>query len=120
MKTLLKIKSYIIEGLISAGHARTILSLETPGKQDYLAKRIVKNHLTVRQAEDIVKKVKGKGLKARKADDVEVRQIEQELQRIFVTQVKISHRGQKGKIEITYYSNDDFDRILGILRKKNK
>ncbi len=114
-----KIKDYIIEGVISAGHARTVLSLETPGKQDYLVRRIVKQHLTVRQAEDIVKKVKGKGLKDRKGEDIELLQIEQELQRIFATQVKISYRSNKGKIEITYFSNEDFDRILGILRKKD-
>ncbi|MFH1238803.1 MAG: ParB/RepB/Spo0J family partition protein [bacterium] len=114
------IKGYIINGVISAGHARAILSLETPTKQDYLFRRIVKQNLTVRQAEDIVKKVKGRGLKERKekGHDVEVLEIEQELQRIFAAQVKISHRDNKGKIEISFYSDDDFDRILGMLRRR--
>ncbi len=115
-----EIKQYMVEGLISAGHARTVLSLETPKKQDYLVKRIMKHHLTVRQAEDIVKKVKGKGLKERKekGKNIELLQIEQDLQRIFATQVKIAYRGGKGKIEINYYSEEDFDRIVGILKKK--
>lgn len=114
------IKGYIADGVISAGHARAILSLETPTKQDYLFRRIIKQNLTVRQAEDIVKKVKGRGLRERKekGQDVELLEIEQELQRIFATHVKISQRDNKGKIEITFYSSEDFDRILGILRKK--
>jgi ParB family transcriptional regulator, chromosome partitioning protein len=114
------IKGYIVDGVISAGHARAILSLETPTKQDYLFRRIIKQNLTVRQAEDIVKKVKGRGLKERKekGQDVELLEIEQELQRIFATQIKISHRDNKGKIEINFFSDDDFDRIITLLRKK--
>ncbi|MFH1783579.1 MAG: ParB/RepB/Spo0J family partition protein [bacterium] len=114
------IKHLMVDGLISAGHARTILSLETLKKQEYLVKRIVKHHLTVRQAEDIVKKVKGKGLKERKekGKDIELLQIEQDLQRFLGTQVKITHRGHKGKIEITYFSEKDFDRIVGLINKK--
>jgi len=127
-----EIKELISSKLISAGHARALLSLEGEKRRIELARRILKQKLTVRETEDIVERLKIKRAPSGKRvvgkeKSPEVVELEEELQRILGTKVRIksigsgrSIRGEgakvQGKIEIEYYSLEDLERIVELLR----
>ena len=110
-----QIRSYIIEGTISAGHARALLRLKSKPQMEKLARSTVKNAYSVRELEKITSNLdkpsssKSKKQKSKSADIVD---LESRLQEIFGTKVSIKHGSNGGKIEISYYSLDDLDRIL--------
>ena len=114
------IQKHIIDGKISMGHARALLGVEDAPLQKKMAQEIIAKSLSVRQVEALVKKVSEgpqakAGKTARKDRDIEI--VEEEMRRILGTKVSIEDKKGKGKVTIEYYSLDDFDRILGILRK---
>jgi ParB family chromosome partitioning protein len=112
----------IIDRKITAGHARALLSVEDHSSQKALFIEIEHKGLSVREAEE---KAKGaaSGKKSAKAikpslKDPEIASLEEELRRIFGTKVQIlNKRGNKGKLVVEYYTLDDFDRILEVVRK---
>jgi ParB family transcriptional regulator, chromosome partitioning protein len=103
------------------GHARALLSLEDEAIQKKMAKVIIDKGMSVRQIEELVKKAhQGHNIihaaKAKaKNRDIEI--LEEELRKILGTKVFIEDKKGKGKLVIEYYTLDDLDRILGILRK---
>ena len=114
-----RVKEFVSTGKLSAGHARTLLPLDGD-KQFDLAERIMEDGLSVRQAEAAVKAflTPAKEKKPSAAfDRSHYRQIEQDLHQLFSTKVKLSSTKNKGKIEIEYYSDDDLDRLIGILKR---
>lgn len=127
-----EIKEFVSGKLISAGHARVLLSIPGEKKRIDLARKILKEKLTVRETEDIVERLKVKGIPsgkrvARKEKSPEVIELEEELQRILGTKVRIkaTRSGRfspgeggkvQGKIEIEYYSLEDLERIIELLR----
>ena len=113
-----EIKDYILRGTLTEGHGRAILSLDNEMQQIAVARKIVKNGLSVRASEKLAGKLKTKGkTAAKKEKDINIMDLEEELMDILGTKVNIMHRGKKGKIEIQYHSEDDFQRILEKLRK---
>lgn len=114
-----QIQKLLINGDISSGHARAILSLDNDEARLALAKRIISDGLNVRQAEalskQIQKKAPPKKKKAPSALDIETERIQDELSARLGTRVRITHTAKKGKIEIEYYGNDDLERLLAIL-----
>jgi ParB family chromosome partitioning protein len=112
-------------GLIIAGHARALLSLLNTGDQHVLLRRIVENGISVREAEDMAASFnKGKKGKSRTSRDgaasparkePEIRELEQKLIEKLGTKVEVRGTAKKGRIEISYFSSDDLDRILQIL-----
>ncbi|MDI3533958.1 MAG: ParB family transcriptional regulator, chromosome partitioning protein [Thermosediminibacterales bacterium] len=113
------------KGQLTSGHARALLSIENPEEQINLAKQIVENGLTVRDVEKLVKKPKSgdvKSLKRRikKKTDPDCLQIEEKLKRFLGTQVKISNKKNRGKIEIEYYGIEDLNRIIDIIMGLDK
>jgi len=111
------IQGYISDNLISMGHAKAILSLPTERPRMRLAKRIMRKNLSVRQTEEIVKeKIQGRTLKPGEKDE-HVARVEEDLQHYLGTRVKIIPGKKRGRLEIFYYSNDDLDRILDLIRK---
>jgi ParB family chromosome partitioning protein len=103
---------------LTMGHARALLSLESPVRQKLLAKKIVRKGLSVREAELLVKKETGTLIKQttkEKQRDPYLLKIAEEMQHLFGTKVSVAGKSNKGKIEITYYSADDISRILDIL-----
>lgn len=115
-----EIKASLRKGEISAGHGRAVLAMKTPATQKKLWQRIINEKLSVRAAEDIVKgkpvpKPKPKKRKIRKTTAA-VRALENELITLLGTKVKISHKGSEGTIEIEYYTDDDFERVMDLLR----
>ncbi|RRK09909.1 ParB/RepB/Spo0J family partition protein [Lactiplantibacillus garii] len=116
------VKQLIQKGQLAMGQARTLLSLKDKAKLEPLAKRAVKDNLTVRQLEQIVARYNGDAEKPAKKVTVKkspyIRASEEQLQEKFGTAVSIQAKANKkdqGKIEIPYLSNDDLTRILEIL-----
>lgn len=105
---------------ISMGQARTLLGLKDKKQITKLAKRVVRDHLTVRHLEQLVNKMnqpKEATEQPAKSDKKPyyIRESEERLMDKFGTSVSINEKNQKGKIEIEYLSTDDLTRILDIL-----
>ncbi len=115
------IQDYVSANTISMGHARSVLSLDGEKAQLRFCASIIKKGLSVRQTEALVKKLAYKThTKHTPAKDHHIVAIEEELQHIFGTRVKIIHGKKRGRIEIQYYSDEDLGRILGILKVPSK
>jgi ParB family transcriptional regulator, chromosome partitioning protein len=113
-----KVQTKILKDQISAGHAKALLTMADATKQLDLAERIVKEGLSVRQTEAIVKEgqpVKAKTLKLGKNSDPHMAALEEDLQRSLGTRVRIHSTGKGGQVRIDYYSGEDLNRILGLL-----
>jgi ParB family chromosome partitioning protein len=115
-----EIKASLRKGEISAGHGRAVLAMKTPATQNKLWQRILNEKLSVRAAEDIVKgKSAPKSMTSKKKirrTTAAVRSLENELITLLGTKVRISHKGSEGMIEIEYFSDNDFERIMDLLR----
>jgi len=115
-----EIQDYVAHGKISTGHARAILGLEDAKTQKKLADEIISRGLSVRQVEALVKKAAqpaGKMRKPTTAKQRDIQILEEELGRALGTKVMIENRNNKGRVVIEYYSLNDLDRILGVIRK---
>ena len=117
------IRTTIAKGAISAGHARAILSLDTEEQMEDLHKRIITYGLSVREAEAFAasgnKSKSGKNGKSKKpaADgNPELKSIEEKFIDIFGTKVSINGSLEKGRIEISYFSMEDLDRLYRIIK----
>ena len=112
-----KIQELIIQGEITEGHGRAILRLPDKEAQLALAKKIIKDHLSVRETEkkvdEMLKKPKKKTIKDEK--EVIYKEIEDKIKNILGTKVQITRGKKKGKIEIEYYNENDLERILYLL-----
>jgi ParB family chromosome partitioning protein len=111
-----EVKQYLVDGRLSAGHARAILGLLTPEHQRQMAKRIVEENLSVRQVEAIVNRSNAHKRKAKSARHLsaEIVDLETRLTHFLGTQAKIYPRKnqKEGRVEIQYFSLDDLDRVL--------
>lgn len=109
----------VAEGKISMGHARAILALESSKAQSAAARAVVEQGLSVRQVERLAAPPKPKTAGKPASRDPHVAALEDEMRRSLGTRVSIhphADRAGKGRIEIEYYSLDDLDRILAIVR----
>ena len=126
------IQNLILESKITEGHARAILSLEDENQREEFAKEIIENGYSVRECEKIVKERKNnnsvqdnqeaennnESIKKEKKKDPNIRQLENDLEKIFSTKVNVLDKnGKEGKIVIEYYSSDDLSRIMDMLEK---
>lgn len=103
---------------LSAGHARTLLSVNDVKKQKELALFTVEKGLTVRQLENLIKDLNKPIVeKVKQEKSLELRDFENSIKRVFATKVQIKGNDDKGKIVIDYYSKDDLNRIYDILNK---
>ena len=112
------VRTLVNEGKLSMGHARALLSLENRAEQTELCKQIVKKGLSVRKVEQLVKDrfkdVRETPRSPRKSTDLLA--VEEIMQRMLGTRVNIAQGQHKGKIEIEFYSTDDLNRILDLLK----
>lgn len=112
-----EVKNLLNESSISPGHARALLACRDPKAQLDLARAIVRDGLTVRQAERIASKSNEPAAKAaaeppvEAAPDANVKAAIRELERALGTRVRISGDEQRGRIEISYYSAQDLNRL---------
>lgn len=114
-----RVKEYVMEGVISEGHGRTILPLENEAQYE-IAQKIIDNSLSVRETEKLVKKilndaVEEKTSERRKPLNPYYKDVRDRLQDHFGTKVNLNANKNKGKIEIEYYSEEDLQRILDII-----
>jgi len=115
----LDVQDLVQAGQISMGHARALLAAETATRQSTLAKRIVKEGLSVREIERIASTpATGDGETPKPTrKDPHVAEIEDELRRRFGTKVRLSaNAAWKGKIEIDFFDLNELERLLRILR----
>ncbi len=115
----LEVQGEIESGALSFGHAKALLSLETPEKQAEIARRVIEQNLSVRQTEELVYQLVNPVEKPRRERQVDpnVREAEREMERALGVRVRINDREGKGKIILEYASLEDFDRILAALGK---
>lgn len=111
-------------GTISMGHARVLLSITDPASCRALRDEIVNKKLSVRQAEELAKRLKEKAKKTgtrrkkrTKGDLPEsyCKAVNNDLVRYLGTKSKIVQNGTRGKLEIEYYSQDDLERLRGLI-----
>lgn len=114
-----RVQEYLIQGILSEGHGRALLSLSDPNIQYNLAKKIIEDSLSVRAVEkfikDYIENIKCHNNKLKKNNPF-LMDIKDKLEGLFGTKVQLSNNKKKGKIEIEYYSEDDLQRILDILK----
>lgn len=114
-----RVQQYIIEGIITEGHGRTLLGIKDKNLQYELSQKAIDERLSVRELERVVKRVlDGKATEKKEVTDElnpYYKEIKNQLQDYLGTKVSISNKNNKGKIEIEYYSEDDLQRILDII-----
>lgn len=109
------IRALVMEGKLSAGHARALLSLPTEAQRMELAEKTMEEGLSVRVLEKLCAVAKPK--KKPVQYNTELREMEQILSKKMGTRVRITGDYKKGKIEIPYTNEEDFERILEIFGK---
>ena len=120
------VQKMLVNGDISAGHARALLALEDPKQQLQIAKEIKEKNLSVRETEDLIKTLNEKKPSAKKKEKDDgmgfiYRDLEKKMTAALGTKVKIKRKDKgKGKIEISYFSEDELDRLYGIINKGAK
>ncbi len=128
----LRVQTFVKEGKISSGHGRTLLPIEDKNIQFETAEKIIDENLSVRETEELVKKI----IENKNEENIENEnkesnivnteiareclRISNDLKNIFGTKVNIKNNKKRGngKIEIEYSSIDDLDRIVGMIKEK--
>ena len=112
------VQKRVAAGVLSAGHARALLSLEDPGAQDRLAQRIVAEGLSVRTVEELVAvgadeaPQRHPARAARRPTAPGLRHLADRLSDLFETRVKVEMGQRKGKIVVEFATVDDLERIV--------
>jgi ParB family chromosome partitioning protein len=118
-----EIQELVSRGTLSMGHARTLLGVENDKVKLELAKKVEEKSLSVRELEEIVKKMSEKKSVSRETKETEkyhfMKDLEERFRIAFGTSVNIkpAKNKKKGKIEITYFSDEDLERILDLIEK---
>ncbi len=123
-----KVQQMVIDDMLSTGHARALLGIEDQEKQYHTAQKIFDEKLSVRETEKLVKKLQQeKEETAKKEVKIDPKMaaifgdLEETMKMILGTKVAINQKDdKKGKIEIEYYSMDELDRIIDLIRTIGK
>lgn len=114
-----EVRELVRGGALSMGHARALLGLEDEIDRLRLAERIVREELSVRRVEALVRQGAGAAEPQRRSNprkSPQVQALESELRGILGTKVSIQDRRGKGRILVEYFSPEEFERILDLLR----
>jgi ParB family chromosome partitioning protein len=118
-----QIKDSITDGSLSMGHARAILGATASTQQLAAWRAVIAKGLSVRQTETLIRHLKSEKKKPRvsrnRTEEIYFTGLAEDLSRRFGTKIMIKKAGQKGKVEIEFYSNDDLDRLIRRLKKSN-
>ncbi|MBT5027842.1 MAG: ParB/RepB/Spo0J family partition protein [Nitrospinaceae bacterium] len=122
LKLSRNVKEDLISGKLAMGHARAMLGLDNPGQIEALRKEIFNQDLTVRQTESRVNKLKQpeitKPTTLASKKNIFIKDLEKELERKLGTKVEINPKKKGGKLVVTYYSDDDLERIQSLIGQK--
>ena len=118
LKLPAEIKAELEKGIISAAHARTLLALKTKKAMIEVCNRVKERQMTVRELEEYINNLtKPKTTKKVKAKDIFIEEQENILKKHLGTVVTIKqNRNKKGKIEIEFKDNDEFERIVALFK----
>ena len=118
-----KVQQMVIDEMLTTGHARALLAIEDENMQHTVAQQIFDEKLSVRDTEKLVKNIQNgkKTAKEKEVLDPKLKVIyddlAEQMKKILGTKVLISAKDEKsGKIEIEYYSQDELDRIIDLIR----
>ncbi len=116
-----RVQEMVMEGKLSNGHARTIISIEDKDKQFMIAQKIFDENLSVREVEKLMRELEKPSKVLKKPEnDFVYRDFEDKMSKLLATHVTIKNRNNnKGKIEISYYSQEELERIYDLLKKLN-
>ncbi|TAK91118.1 MAG: ParB/RepB/Spo0J family partition protein [Verrucomicrobia bacterium] len=116
------IHGYLRDGRLSVGHAKVILGLADAKQQELAAERVIKEALNVRQAEGLVAKIGERGIKPAKpgatlppTTDAHVADLENRIREKLGTKVQLRYKQGKGAVEISFFSDDELERVLQML-----
>jgi ParB family chromosome partitioning protein len=115
------VRGYMADGRLSGGHGKAIAALDDPMKQSKLAAYLAEHGCSVREAEALTADPRFAGVKNGakpkiREKDTELLAIEEELHGIFGTKVNIHCRGNRGSIELNYYSREELEELIEIFR----
>jgi len=118
-----EVQQMVIDGKLSTGHARAIITVEDPNEQTILAEKIFDEKMSVRDVEKYIKELnKPEKLKKKTNESLLLayNNLSEELKQVLGTKVSIVSKNEEegsGKLEIEFYSHDDLDRIVELLKK---
>jgi len=109
-----KLKTSLLEGHISEGHARAILALQNSQAQIAVMETVIKKNLSVRQTEELVRKFSGEEVKqhSKPPQAPEITAIEEQLRNKLGTRVNLNSGKKGGSVVIHYYSDEELESIL--------
>ena len=115
-----EVKDSLRRGEISQGHARALLALRDNKRIRLLFRKLIKDGLSVRQVEDIVKRgtlepVRTATIKLKSSKSPQLKAVENNLMMKLGTKVRIRQKGSGGEIVVEYYSNEDLDRLIELI-----
>ena len=118
LKLPTEIKNKLEQGVISTAHARTLLALKTKKAMEDVCTLVIERKMSVRELEEYVTKLlKPKEVKKPKVKDIFIEEQENILKKRLGTAVTIKQgRNKKGKIEIEFKDNDEFERIISLFK----
>ena len=122
-----EIQEYVSSGQMSAAHGRTIINIPDAAKQKEIADKIIRNDLSVRATEKLAERVKDELRPERKrrkgavppqprGKSEDVLAVERELMTLTGTKVNITG-DSKGKLELEFYSIEELNRLIDIIRE---
>ncbi|MFD0851149.1 ParB/RepB/Spo0J family partition protein, partial [Actinomadura adrarensis] len=112
------VQTSLAAGVLSAGHARALLGLDSEEEQEAMALRIIREGLSVRSVEEIIKFRDGVGApkprqgRRRKQIDPDLQHLADRLSDRYDTKVRVDKGAKKGKIVIEFATDEDLERIL--------
>ncbi len=108
-----RVQQLVSQGVLSAGHARAVLALSDFKLQEQLASEVVERGLSVRETERRAKHLQSpRKEKGETKEDPFIQDIQDRLERVLGTKVKVTVRGKKGDIRITFFNLDELDGLI--------
>lgn len=112
-----KVKGMVSSGALSAGHVRALAGIKDEQRQIELASHAASEGLSVREMERLAKQAPKKRVSRRKSEkNADVKKVEEDLKTVLGTKVSLKENGEKGKIEIDYYSREELERLIELLK----
>lgn len=120
LKLATRVQELTAEGKLSMGHARALAAIEDEERQIELAERTINEGLSVRQIENLAKEAKApekkKPAKKKKRKSADEKRVEEDLRNALGTKVNLIRTGKRGKIEIEFYSKEELERLIELLK----
>ena len=114
-----EVRALVSSGELSSGHARAIAGVSGKTAQIKIAEKIIKEGLSVRETEKLIKELDApekRPAKRKPEKNADVKRVEEDLKAVLGTRVNLAQSGKKGKIEIEYYSREELERLIELLK----